>query len=131
MEQADPQWYELRDAVHVREYDRAEVLLGQRPSLLHLVNPLGETVLHFLAVEDDLAGVSWLFAKGADVNNRNIFGVPLIFEVAQVASENLFIWLVEHGADANAVDAEGEDILNYLEQFDEDERIQWVRKYAA
>ena len=131
MEQADPQWYELRDTVHVRAYDRAAELLSQRPGLVHLVNPIGETVLHFLAVEDDLESVSWLFARGANINNRNVFGTPLIFEVAQVASEKLFAWLVERGADANAINAEGEDIVEFLERFDHDERIQWVRKYVA
>jgi hypothetical protein len=83
----DPQWYELRDAVFSREYARADALLRDRPGLLRLVNPLGETVLHFLAVEDDLEGVSWLVGKGADLNNRNAFGTPLIFESAQVATK--------------------------------------------
>jgi hypothetical protein len=131
MEATDPQWYELRDSVFSRAYARADELLRDRPGLLHLVNPLGETVLHFLAVEDDLEGVSWLFGKGAELNSRNAFGTPLIFEVAQVASEGLFAWLLEHGANAETKGMEGEDIVEYLQKFDHDERIEWVRKYLA
>lgn len=128
--EADPRWYELRNAVYRRDFLSADAQLARSKELLCLANPIGETVLHFLAVEDDLEGVKWLFGKGADLNTRNLFGTPLLFEVAQVASEALFSWLVEHGADPRATDAEGLDIVEFLEQFDHDERIKWVRKHV-
>jgi ankyrin repeat protein len=131
METPDPRWYELRNAVYAREFEHAESLLRDSSGLVFLMNPLGETVMHFLAVEDDLEGVQWLHARGADLNTKNKFGTPMLFEVAQVASEELFSWLVEHGADINATDAEGQDILEHLEQFDLEEEIRWVRKHVA
>lgn len=125
------EWYEFRNALYAGDFAIAEELLSRAPALLHFTNSLGETVLHFLAVEDDLEGVQWLRSHGGDLNSRNTFGTPLIFEVAQVASEKLFAWLVEHGADARALDLHGQDIIEYLEQFDHDDRIAWVRPYVV
>ena len=64
MNHSDPRWYKLRNLVFEEAFANADALVASDPSLLHARNGLGETVLHFLAVEDDLAGVAWLHAKG-------------------------------------------------------------------
>lgn len=46
-------WYELRDAIAGRDFATAAALLQQDPALITKTNGLGETVLHFLAVEND------------------------------------------------------------------------------
>jgi len=46
-------WYELRDAVFRKDFDRASELLGANPELTDVRNSIGETVLHYLAVEND------------------------------------------------------------------------------
>ena len=62
-------------------------------------NGIGETVLHFLAVENDREGVSWLHSRGFSLNETNAFGIPMIFEVAQLEYRDLFLWFTHHGAD--------------------------------
>jgi hypothetical protein len=74
--------YQLRDALEADDLPAAASLLGSEPGLVHERNRLGETVLHFLAVENNHAAVQWLLARGAELNVVNEFGTPLVFEVA-------------------------------------------------
>ena len=53
MADADPAWYALRNALFAEQYDEATQLVASRPALRHMMDGIGETVLHFLAVEDD------------------------------------------------------------------------------
>ena len=86
----DPVWQEFRDVVYSGDFARASEMVSCRPALLHMMNSIGETVLHFLAVENDLRGVSWLHARGADLDTKNAFGQPVLFEVAYLGYKELF-----------------------------------------
>ena len=85
-------WYELRDAMAARDFATAAMFIQSHPNLTATLNGIGETVLHFLAVENDAAGVAWLHNQGADINCQNDFGIPTWFEVAQLGYRNLFLW---------------------------------------
>ena len=127
----DPHWYAFRDAVHERRLDDAESMLRETPALLFLTSGLGKTALHYLAVEDDLEGVAWLKAKGADLDTKNRFGTPVLFEVAQLEYRQLYGWLVQNGADTRARDRDDRGIVEHLLQFEVPEMIEWVRKGGA
>jgi ankyrin repeat protein len=127
----EPLWYELRNAVYLREYELAEKLLTAAPYLLTLGNSLGETVLHFLAVENDIEGVSWLHFKGATLDTKSEFGTPAIFEVAQLGYKELLAWFVQHGANIHAVDADGNDLVTHLNEYDQSEMRNHVRQYGV
>lgn len=131
MADVDPAWYALRNALFAEQYDEARQLIAGRPALLHLVNGIGETVLHFLAVEDDQEAVAWLHARGADINTKNEFGTPVLFEVASLGYKKLFGWLIEAGADVHAQDADGQDLIEHLLEYDKDEMAEWVRTQIA
>ncbi len=127
MADVDPEWYALRNALFAEDYGEASRLVSSRPELLHLMNGIGETALHFLAVEDDQAAVAWLHGRGADINTKNEFGTPVIFEVASLGYKDLFGWFVEAGADVRAQDAGGQDLVEHLLEFDKEEMVTWVR----
>jgi hypothetical protein len=55
---ASPEWCELRALVREKKFEQAATLLARQPSLRSAVNGLGETVLHYQAVENDEQGVS-------------------------------------------------------------------------
>lgn len=110
----DSSWYELRNAVYQKEFANAKKLLDANANLVELRNSIGETVLHFLAVENDMEGVEWLFSRGFSINTRTHFGTPLIFEIASLGYKDLVMWFIEHGADPCAIDGEGQTILDYL-----------------
>jgi ankyrin repeat protein len=111
------EWYELRTLVAERKFDEAEALLALIPSLRSAVNGMGETMLHYLAVENDVEGVSWLSSHGFDVNTRNAFGTPVAFEVAQLDYKELLQWFISNGADVNCRDGRGQNIKEYVLQF--------------
>lgn len=123
-------WYLLRDAICAKDLDLATSLLAQQPSLLHITNSIGETVLHFLAVENAAEGVAWLHAKGAELDVKNKFGTPALFEVASLGYKELFAWFLKHGANIHARDADGQDIVQHLLEQGNANMAEWVRKNA-
>ena len=114
---ASPEWYELRNLVAKKEFDQAAAMLAQNPSLRLAVNGLGETVLHYLAVENDQQGVSWLLSQGFDINTRNLFGTPAVFEVAQLDHRDLLRWFIENGADWKCRDSDGLNIKEHVLEY--------------
>jgi ankyrin repeat protein len=90
-------------------------MLKANPQLLTLTNSIGETVLHFLAIENDMEGVAWLHAHGFSLNTRNKFGDPMVFEVAGLGYKDLLLWLARNGVDLAVVDLKNRGILDYLE----------------
>lgn len=105
-------WCELRDLVYAKEFVRAEKLIEHDPELLCKTNSLGETVLHYLAVENDVEGVSWLHSRGASLNTGT--GKPMFFEVAELGYKELLLWLARNGADFSALDSEGQGLFECL-----------------
>jgi ankyrin repeat protein len=110
----DALWYELRNSVYTRQLKHAEDLLNANPSLFDLRNSIGETVLHFLAVENDIQGVEWLHDRGFSLDTKNRFGEPLVFEAADFGHKELVLWLAHHGADFSVVDRKNRNIGEYL-----------------
>ena len=58
-----PEWYRLRDALAQADFDAAAAMLKNEPRLIHWQNGLGETVLHFLAVENNQPAIEWLHGR--------------------------------------------------------------------
>jgi ankyrin repeat protein len=90
--------------------DAAAALLDAEPALLFARDGLGETALHYLAVENQLEAVQWLFARGATLNTvSDVQGSPLS-EAASLGYEELVGWLLDHGA-AIELPGQGESTL--------------------
>jgi ankyrin repeat protein len=123
------EWYQFRDALERGDFVTASTLLEKDSSLLNERNNIGESVLHFLAVENNRPAIEWLHLRGANLNAFNEFGTPLLFEVAQLDYRELFLWLIEHGADPQKKDAQGRRIAEYLAEFDKPEIISFVKKH--
>jgi len=78
--------------------DQARALLDAEPELLFARDGLGETALHYLAVEDQLAAVQLLFERGATLNTvSRVDGSPLS-EAASLGYAALVEWLLANGA---------------------------------
>ena len=112
-----PKWFELRSLVAEKKFEEATALLARESSLRSAVNGMGETVLHYQAVEDDEQGVSWLWSRGFDINTRNKFGTPVAFEVAQLDYRDLLHWFISNGADLSCRDKDGKNIKEYVLDF--------------
>lgn len=74
-------------------------LLDTEPGLLHTRTGLGETPLHYLAVENHIEAIKVLVdKKGADVNTLNDFGGSPISDAAGLGYVNLVKYLLSVGA---------------------------------
>ncbi len=71
----------------------------QEPALLDLrTTHVGETALHWLAIEDCAAAVVALIAAGADVDGVNGFGATALHDVARLGNREMCRLLLVHGA---------------------------------
>lgn len=113
-----PEWTELVSLVEGRKFEEAAALLARVPSLRSDVDGIGETALHYLAVENDQHGVSWLASQGFDLNTRNDFGTPVVFEVALLDYRDLLQWFISNGADLKCRDDNGQNIKEYVLDYD-------------
>jgi hypothetical protein len=82
----DPRLTTLVDAA-VEDPALAKPLVEADPTILDLRTGLGETALHFLAVENYAGGVQVLIDLGANVNVTNEFGATPV-EEARIAGAN-------------------------------------------
>jgi ankyrin repeat protein len=85
----------------VEDRATAERLLVEYPALRDARYLHGETILHFLAVEDYREAVEYLAAHGFDVNSRNEFGAPPLIDVVTLGNYELAKLLLELGAPPN------------------------------
>ena len=93
---------EFIDAV-VDDPGQARRLLSRKPELLNARWILGETVLHFLAVEGFDDAVRRLVEWGADVDLVNTFGEPPLLDCVVLGKEPLVELLLSHGANPHVV----------------------------
>ena len=92
--------------------DQARDLLRADPALVEMCSPhVGETPLHYLAIENRLDAVRMLIALGADVSHRNAFnGTPLL-DAASLRCTAMCELLIGNGADVDAQDHNHESPL--------------------
>jgi ankyrin repeat protein len=80
-------------------------LADVEPELLNARTGLGETPLHYLAVENQLAAVKALVEiKGADVNTLNDFGGSPLSEASALGYTELVRYLLSKGAKLKITD---------------------------
>ena len=72
--------------------------------------------------------MQWLFQKGFKFDTKNKFGVPVIFEVAQLGYKDLLFCFYKNGADFNCKDAEGNSINEFLREYEKIEMIEFMLK---
>jgi hypothetical protein len=117
----DDVWYRLRDLVWSKRFDDAHKILLFIPEIVDHRNGIGETVLHYLAVEDDAEGVEWLYENGFSADVSNKFGEHVIFEVAQLEYKNLFRWFISVG-----VKFDRYDMFEYLKEYGKQDMIDFI-----
>jgi ankyrin repeat protein len=124
---ASDNWYVFIELILNRKYDEAATIINVNRNILDERNSIGETVLHYLAVENDLDGVSWLKLHGASLNTQNDFGSPPVFEVALLGYKRLLKWFIENGADLSLKDKENRNIWKYLKEHNESKMINYLK----
>jgi len=81
-------------------------------SLLALRSPLGETLLHWFAVENEPATVAFFHERGVAIDARSDLGGTALIDCARVGHTDLCGWLLDHGADPALRDDAGESAVS-------------------
>ncbi len=76
----------------------ARKLVKDHPEVLSLRTGLGETALHYLAIENYANAVKLLIELGAAVNVQNAFGKSALEEAIQVEASETVVVLQHAGA---------------------------------
>jgi ankyrin repeat protein len=90
----------------------AAQLLDDFPSLIDEKTSLGETALHYLAVENQLEAVRFLYQRGANINTANNCGGTPLSEAASLGYVELVKFLLEKGARTQGLFGTGDPILH-------------------
>ena len=125
----DPLFEQLVDAA-VRDEAAAERLLRDHPRLVHGTNRLGETALHFLAVEGYAGGVAFLARLGAPVDARNGSQRTPLMEAAMVGATQVVRQLLACGADPYAETPEGNTAWDFFHSEAESELHSTFREHG-
>jgi len=99
-------FHDFMDAA-VHDQQRARRLLQKNPALLQMKSGLGETPLHYLAVENYVAAVAFLAKAGSPVDTLNDFGETPLLEAAKLGYAEMVQLLLSLGADLNIRDHGG------------------------
>jgi hypothetical protein len=121
----DPLFYTFRDSVRTNP-KAAEEMLARNSNLVRLSNGIGETALHFLAVEDCLDEVEWLIEHGATVDTLNDFKQTPLMEVASAGRVDMCKLLVSHGANIRYVSPWGESVLSAAASHDQADVVEYL-----
>ena len=95
-----------------KDIAKAEAILKEHPKVIHSRSGLGETPLHYLAVENCPEAVRLLIRCGADVNIRNKFGSTPLHEASQLGHKEVVQILLEKEADVDIKNKLGETPLH-------------------
>jgi ankyrin repeat protein len=121
----DPRFHAFRDAVASDPQVAAE-MLAQDSVVLRLRNELGETAMHFFAVEDAAREVIWLIEHGSEVDSQNQFKQTPLMEVAGMGRLEMCQLLVSLGASFGYVSSLGESVLSAAASTDEVEVVKYM-----
>ena len=80
-------------------------------------NGLGETLLHWHAIEGESFVLERILSLGFEVNTQNIFGNTPIMEAALIGRWDNVQVLRDHGARLDICNQEGQDYWAYLAEF--------------
>jgi ankyrin repeat protein len=110
--------------------EKASELLDEDHSLLFEITGLGETPLHYLAVENQIDAVKLLYSKGAELNTINeCAGTPLS-EAASLGHIDIVKFLLENGASINQV-PDGDPIIHEAVRSGNSEIVDLLVRYGA
>jgi len=91
---------------------------------------IGETMLHWYAIEGSPEVLHELIKLGFEVDVQNEFGKTPIMESALIGRWDNARVLREHGADLSITDADGRDFFGFLDEMAVHDRPEWARRHV-
>lgn len=88
-------------------------LLREKPDLVSARTSVGETALHYLAIENQSEAVRALARHGSNVNDPDDFGMTPLMSAASLHHVDICSLLLELGGDPNQKDENGDSCLHF------------------
>ena len=85
-------------ATCLRSLEEAAELIDKNPGIIHDRMLWGETAMQYLAVENELEAVRFLYERGSDINTFNDFMETPIYQVSSLSDVVLARYLLDNGA---------------------------------
>lgn len=89
---------------------------------------IGETMLHWYAIEGEPPVLQRLIELGFDANDQNNFGNTPIMECASIGRWDNARVLLDNGADLTIPNKFGQDFFGYLDDSSVADRPDWARQ---
>ena len=116
----DPRFHNFCEAAF-SDRPVATSLLAEDPKIVFLRNAIGETAMHFLALENCVVAVAWLLDHGAEVETHNEFGQTPLMEVASLGLLDMCMLLISYGADFRHISPRGDSVFSAAAETDQTE----------
>ena len=110
--------------------DEGRKLLVKEPALIEARDGLGETALHYLAVENQIAAVKVLIASGAKFNTLSDVGGTPLSEAASLGYVELVTYLLSMGAQIR-VDGQDESTIHQAVRSGKPEMVKLILEAGA
>jgi len=94
-------------------------------------NGLGESMLHWYAIEGDPTVLEKIIGLGFDVNATNKFGRTPLFECAEIERWDIVELLLTNGARTDIRDQNEEDVFVYLEESGDHEKSKKLKELTS
>jgi ankyrin repeat protein len=94
-------------------------------------NGLGESMLHWYAIEGEPEIIEKVIGLGFDVNATNKFGRTTLFECVLIDRWDVAELLLIHGARTDIRDQNDEDVFAYLDEGGEPEKAQKLQELTS
>ena len=108
-------FYELRGLVWANKA-AAKKRFTDDPNLRYIRSSLGETLLHWFAVENCQEEIAWLMEQGVPLNTITNFGSSPLVEVIELGYTELALFLLEIGADPRPINNLEETALSIAQE---------------
>ncbi len=104
-------FYELRDLLLASPHEAVSEIKKDR-ALLDARSGLGETLLHWMAIEDVVSAVVTLLDLGSVIDTVNHFGSTPLQDAVQLGRTELCLELLARGASVTHVNNAGESVIS-------------------
>lgn len=104
-------FYELRDLLLASPHEAVARIKTDR-RLLNVRSGLGETLLHWMAIEDVLPAVTSLIDLGSAIDTVNNFGSTPLQEAVQLGRTDVCLALLAQGASVTHTNEAGDTVIS-------------------
>lgn len=108
-------WEDARGWLEGHQYKKFLEAMTRDPELIERRNGIGETLLCWFVIENQIEQVRWLLEAGAESSTSDKFGGSAIIHAVQLGYHEMATLLINSGVDLRGVNSDGISLIGLLE----------------